>query len=301
MVPTAATARGRVDRSSCVPGSGSPFATSSSGRSCRAPTTRRRRSRYRAGEGSVDRFVARMNATARELGLTGTRYRNPHGLDQPGHVSTARDVARLLRVALRDPFIRRYAGSARATLSNGTVVTSTDNLFGVVPGFVGGKTGHTDGAGWSQVAAARRDGVGITAAVLGGPSEAQRDRDLAALLRYGLAAYRPSRVVDPARVYASVEVGWGRAPVGLVATPRGRPSDSDGPSARRAGRGARDRRAPGAGRRAPRLGRRARRGARRRASAARRRPLGRAVRGVSHGRRTSPAAPCIICWAGPPR
>jgi D-alanyl-D-alanine carboxypeptidase (penicillin-binding protein 5/6) len=185
---------------------------------------------YVAGRGSVDRFVARMNATARELGLAGTHFRNPHGLDQPGHVSTARDVAHLLRVALRDPFIRRYAGSSRAVLSSGTVVTSTDNLFGRVPGFVGGKTGHTDGAGWSQVAVARRAGTTITAAVLGAPSEEQRDDDIAALLRYGLAAYRPSKVVAPSRVYASVRVGWGRAPVGLVATrpivrpaPTGRP------------------------------------------------------------------------------
>jgi D-alanyl-D-alanine carboxypeptidase (penicillin-binding protein 5/6) len=182
------------------------------------------------GGGSTGRFVAMMNATARELGLTGTRFRNPHGLDEPGHVSTARDVATLLRVALRDPFIRRYAGASQATLSNGRVVASTDNLVGVVPGFVGGKTGHTNGAGWSQVALARRGGVAVTGAVLGAPSEAQRDRDLAALLRFGLAAYRPSRVVDPGRVYATVDVGWGRAPVGLVATravvrpaPTGRP------------------------------------------------------------------------------
>lgn len=167
--------------------------------------------------GSVPRFVALMNRKARELGLTGTRYRNPHGLDEPGHVSTARDVATLLRVALRNPVLRRYAGSARATLSDGRVVVSTDNLIAAVPGIVGGKTGHTSNAGWSQVAYARVGGVGITAAVLGDPSEAQRDQDLAALLRFGLASYRHSKVVDPRRTYASVPVGWGLDPVRLVA------------------------------------------------------------------------------------
>lgn len=180
--------------------------------------------------GSVERFVAQMNTTARALGLTGTRYRNPHGLDAPGHISTARDSAALLRAALRDPFIRRYAGAASAMLADGTVVESTDNLIGAVPGFVGGKTGHTNGAGWSQVALVRRNGVAITAAVLGDRSEAQRDRDLAALLRFGLASYRSSKVVDPARAYATVEVGWGRSPLVLVApravvrpAPTGRP------------------------------------------------------------------------------
>jgi D-alanyl-D-alanine carboxypeptidase (penicillin-binding protein 5/6) len=169
------------------------------------------------GGGSVARFVARMNATAQELGLSGTRYRNPHGLDQPGHLSTARDSLTLLRAALRDPFIRRYAGAATATLSDGRTVESTDNLIGVVPGLVGGKTGHTDDAGWSQTAVARRGAVTIGATVLGAPSEAVRDADLAALLRYGLASYRPSRVVDPRRAYASVDIGWGIRPVALVA------------------------------------------------------------------------------------
>lgn len=173
-----------------------------------------------AGGGSLPRFVAAMNATARRLGLTGTTYRNPHGLDAPGHVSTARDSARLLRAALRDPVIRRYARATSARLSDGTLVETTDNLIGKVGGFLGGKTGHTAWAGWSQVASARRGGVTITATVLGEPSEWQRDRDLAALLRWGLASYRPSRVVDPARAYATVTVGWGMAPVRLVA-PRG--------------------------------------------------------------------------------
>jgi D-alanyl-D-alanine carboxypeptidase (penicillin-binding protein 5/6) len=183
-----------------------------------------------AAGGSVPRFVAAMNRKARELGLTGTRYRNPHGLDEPGHVSTARDIAELLRDALRNPVIRQYAGMSRAVLSDGRVVESTDNLIASVPGIVAGKTGHTGLAGWSQVAFARVGRVGITAAVLGEPSETRRDEDLAALLRFGLASYRSSRVVDPSRTYAAVPVGWGRDPLRLVA-PRAvvRPAPLDRP------------------------------------------------------------------------
>lgn len=169
------------------------------------------------GQGSVARFVARMNATAAELGLTATRYANPHGLDEAGHYSSARDSAVLLDVALRDPFIRRFAGAATARLSSGRVVESTDNLIGVVEGFVGGKTGHTAGAGWSQVARAKLDGIAITATVLGAPTEARRDADLAALLRFGLGRYRVAPVVQHGRVYARVEVGWGNEPITLVA------------------------------------------------------------------------------------
>jgi D-alanyl-D-alanine carboxypeptidase (penicillin-binding protein 5/6) len=183
-----------------------------------------------AAGGSEARFVALMNRKARELGLTGTHYRNPHGLDEPGHVSTARDIAVLLRDALRVPVIRRYAGMSRATLSDGRVVESTDNLLGRFGGVVGGKTGHTANAGWSQAAFARRGGVAITAVVLDSPSEAQRDTDLAGLLRFGLASYRSARVVDPARTYAAVPVGWGQPPV-LAVAPRAivRPTSTERP------------------------------------------------------------------------
>ena len=154
-----------------------------------------------AAGGSEARFVTLMNRKAAELGLRGTHYRNPHGLDEPGHVSTARDTAVLVRDALRVPAIRHYAGMSRATLSDGRVVESTDNLLGRFGGLVGGKTGHTSDAGWSQAAFARKGGVGITAVVLGSPTEAQRDGDLAALLRFGLDSYRRMTVVDPARTY----------------------------------------------------------------------------------------------------
>lgn len=170
-----------------------------------------------AAAGTVPRFVALMNREAQALGLRGTRYRNPHGLDELGHVSTARDSVLLLRAAMRVPAIRRYAGAASARLSDGRVVQSTDNLVGTFRGFVAGKTGHTSLAGWSQVGLARVGDVGVAVAVLGSPSEAQRDRDLVALLRFGLASYRASRVVDPARIYAAVPVGWGKPPLRLVA------------------------------------------------------------------------------------
>jgi len=183
-----------------------------------------------AAAGSEARFVRLMNLKARELGLTETHYRNPHGLDEPGHVSTARDIAVLLRDALRVPAIRRYAAMPRATLSDGRVVESTDNMLGQVPGIVGGKTGHTGNAGWSQAAFARVGGVGITAVVLGAPDEGQRDAGLAALLRFGLASYRKATVVDAGRTYATIPVGWGRAPVRVVAPRRiVRPTSTERP------------------------------------------------------------------------
>ena len=167
------------------------------------------------GHGSIPRFVALMNAKARALGLTSTHFVNPHGLDEPGHVSSARDVTALLTAALRNPFIRHWSTRSTATIAGGRSLTSTDDLLGTLP-LVGAKTGHTDGAGWSQVAAAQEGGARVTVAVLGAPSEDQRNRDLAALVTWGIAQYHAVRAVG-GRVYGLAATGYGRAPVKLVA------------------------------------------------------------------------------------
>jgi D-alanyl-D-alanine carboxypeptidase (penicillin-binding protein 5/6) len=167
------------------------------------------------GHGSVARFVEMMNAKARELGLTSTHFANPHGLDQAGHYSSARDVTTLLAVALRNPFIRTWSTRSRATIGGGRTLTSTDDLLGELP-LVGAKTGHTDGAGWSQVAVAQGGGVRVTVSVLGAPSEQQRNSDLAALVTWGLAQFHPVKVVSR-RIYGRAETGYGRAPVAIVA------------------------------------------------------------------------------------
>jgi D-alanyl-D-alanine carboxypeptidase (penicillin-binding protein 5/6) len=149
--------------------------------------------------------------------MTRTHFANPHGLDQPGHLSTARDVTRLLRAALAVPFIRRAAATERATIAGPRTIESTDNLLGDVPGIVGAKTGHTDDAGWSQVAMVRRDGVQVVVALLGAPNEATRDAGLARLLTWGLDRYARVRAVDARKVYARAEVGWSKPPVLLRA------------------------------------------------------------------------------------
>jgi D-alanyl-D-alanine carboxypeptidase (penicillin-binding protein 5/6) len=169
------------------------------------------------GHGSLARFVTLMNAKAAALGMRDTHYANPHGLDQPGHRSSARDTITLLRAALREPVVRTWSRRRSATLSTGRLVESTDDLLSRLPQLLGGKTGHTDDAGWSQVAAARSQGVTVYAALLGAPSREARNAGLEALLRWGLDQYRPSRVVDPARVYAAARTGWGRPDVHLVA------------------------------------------------------------------------------------
>jgi D-alanyl-D-alanine carboxypeptidase (penicillin-binding protein 5/6) len=169
------------------------------------------------GSGSQSRFVALMNAEARQLGLRDTHYVNPHGLDAPGHFSSARDTTLLVRYALGIPFIRDALGQRRVDLPGEGVFETTDDLLESWPPLVAGKTGHTAGAGWSETAAARRNGVTVYGTVLGTAGRIQRNDSLRTLLQYALARYRRVVAIDPARVYATVEVGYGRSPIQLVA------------------------------------------------------------------------------------
>jgi D-alanyl-D-alanine carboxypeptidase (penicillin-binding protein 5/6) len=167
------------------------------------------------GKGDTDRFVGLMNAKARELGLRETHFVRPDGLDVAGHVSSARDVTRLARILMHDPFVRGVVRERTATISGGRTLHTWNDLLGEFPGLLGVKTGHTEDAGWCEVAAARGPGVTIYAAVLGSPTRSSRNSDLAELLRYGLSRYRVVPVI-PDRPYAWVETGYGKRRLELV-------------------------------------------------------------------------------------
>jgi D-alanyl-D-alanine carboxypeptidase (penicillin-binding protein 5/6) len=169
------------------------------------------------GEGSIDRFVALMNEKARELGLTDTNFANPHGLDAPNHISSARDATLLVRHALGVPLLRDALGRTTFTLPGGRKFPTTDDLMASWPPLLGGKTGHTVAAGWSEAAAARARGATVYGAVLGGDTRAARNDALRTLLAYGLARYRRIAAIDATRVYAVAETGYGRSAVDLVA------------------------------------------------------------------------------------
>jgi D-alanyl-D-alanine carboxypeptidase len=169
------------------------------------------------GEGSIDRFVALMNQKARELGLTDTTFANPHGLDAPNHLSSARDATHLVRHALGVPLLRDALGQTIFTAPSGREFPTTDDLNASWPPLLGGKTGHTVAAGWSEAGAARGRGATVYGAVLGTDTRAERNEALRALLTYGLARYRRIAAIDSSRVYAVAETGYGRSAVELVA------------------------------------------------------------------------------------
>ena len=160
-------------------------------------------------------FVLWMNQKARALGMTDTHFVRPEGLDAPGQLSSARDVAILAEAAMLLPLVR-HAVRLPAIEIGGLRLLSRNDLLRTFPGILGIKTGTTDKAGWSQVAAARRDAVTVYAVVLGSVNRGARNRNVAALLEWGLDRYRTIRAIDPGKVYARARLPYGARPLDLV-------------------------------------------------------------------------------------
>ena len=171
-----------------------------------------------ASGGNRPLFVSWMNERAQQLGLRDTHYVRADGLDAPGHVSSAHDVMVLAQIAMHSPIVRSIVRERSDTIEGGHVAVHTWNdLLGVFPGLIGVKTGHTDKAGWCEVAAARRRGYTIYAVILGSPERAQRNADLRRLLAWGVSRYRTLTLVG-SKAYAYASLGYGRPALALVAT-----------------------------------------------------------------------------------
>ncbi|QFG27314.1 D-alanyl-D-alanine carboxypeptidase [Actinomadura sp. WMMB 499] len=116
--------------------------------------------------GSVRAFVAKMNAAARELGMTNTTYTDPSGYDA-GTVSTAADQVKLLRAAMAMPAFAEIVNQRSYAPANGGPLREGGNFLLGQSGVVGGKTGFTDAAGGNFVFAARKDVAGVATLIVG--------------------------------------------------------------------------------------------------------------------------------------
>ncbi len=171
--------------------------------------------------GTERRFVAMMNARARELGLDETHYANPVGLDEAGNHSSAQDLVKLTLILRRHAFFRDVTNLPSATLKSGArrrTILNRNLLVRSVPVVNGVKTGHTQQAGYVLVGSATRAGVTVVSAVLGDPSEGARDADSLALLRYGLSRYHRVTAIRDGQVVGSVGLDHRSTRAKLVAT-----------------------------------------------------------------------------------
>jgi D-alanyl-D-alanine carboxypeptidase (penicillin-binding protein 5/6) len=180
--------------------------------------------------GSVERFVQLMNEQAKALGMKSTSYRNVEGLTEPGHVTTARDLATLSMRLMKDfpDYIGYYAIKKYRYESTPSANDSNRNLLLFRDPTVDGlKTGHTDAAGYCLIATARREFPNLStpgaagspaipgtrrllSIVLGTASENARANESQKLLNWGYTAFEAIKLFDANQAVVTPNVWKGR-------------------------------------------------------------------------------------------
>ena len=183
--------------------------------------------------GSLERFVQLMNQQAKALGMNATGYKNPEGLTEPGHITTARDLSILATRLMRDfpEYVGYYA--IKKYRYEGTPATNDSNrnlLLFRDPTVDGLKTGHTDAAGYCLIATAHRNVPGLGKAgapaaspeslgsrrllsiVLGAASENGRASESQKLLNWGYTAFEAVKLFDANQAVVTPAVWKGKAP-----------------------------------------------------------------------------------------
>ncbi len=170
--------------------------------------------------GTVEHFVQLMNEQAKALGMKSTSYKNPEGLTEAGHTTTARDLSILSTRLMQDfpDYVAysaikkyRYPGTPAANDTNRNTLLFRD------PTVDGLKTGHTNAAGYCMIATAKRDfpnlGTGgrrLLAIVLGTTSDSARANESQKLLNWGYTAYEAVKLFDAGQAVASPAVWKGK-------------------------------------------------------------------------------------------
>lgn len=148
--------------------------------------------------GSVAAFVEQMNRKAARLGMTNTKFLNPSGLTQEGHVSTAADMAKLAAACMRNEAIAKIVATRSITIE-GRTFTNHNKLLWRYDGCVGMKTGYTQRAGRTLISCARRDGRMLIAVTLNAPNDWQ---DHTQMLDYGFSEYADRQLSEAGTVQA---------------------------------------------------------------------------------------------------
>ncbi|PUE22985.1 peptidase [Limnohabitans sp. JirII-29] len=171
--------------------------------------------------GTAEHFVQMMNAQAKVLGMKSTGYKNPEGLTEAGHITTARDLSILASRLVQDfpDYVGyyaikkyRYPGTPTANESNRNLLLFRD------PSVDGLKTGHTEAAGFCLIATAKREAPGVgprrlLSIVLGASSENARATESQKLLNWGYTAFDAVKLFEANQAVVSPSVWKGRSNV----------------------------------------------------------------------------------------
>ncbi len=156
--------------------------------------------------GTVEGFAEMMNDKAKVLGLKGTHFENPNGLDSPGHYSTARDLALLAAYAMQNPIFAKTVSAKTVTVGQ-RHLRNHNKLLWQIEGADGIKTGYTKAAGRILVSSASRDGRRLIAVTINAPDDW---RDHSAMLEDGFSKFHVKQLVTAGDKVGKMEIAGGQ-------------------------------------------------------------------------------------------
>ncbi|HPF83043.1 MAG TPA: D-alanyl-D-alanine carboxypeptidase family protein [Bacilli bacterium] len=164
--------------------------------------------------GSSANFVTMMNKRAKELGLTNTNFKNPHGLDETNHYSSARDMSLIAKELVKHEIVLKYTSIyetyLREKLDTKVWLVNTNKLVRFKEGVDGLKTGYTESAGYCLTATAKKDNMRIIAVVMDEESSTTRNSEASEMLDYAFAQYELETVLRKDSVLGKSEVNKGK-------------------------------------------------------------------------------------------
>lgn len=160
--------------------------------------------------GSVEAFVVMMNEKSRELGMTKSRFLNPHGLPAKDQITTARDMVTLNLAYLRQFPESVQLHSMKEYSHDGVTQENRNRLLFRDSSVDGLKTGYVAGAGYHLAATAQRGGMRLLAVIMGSPSAAQRETEAMKLLSFGFRFYTLAKPFPEGKPVSTVKVWKGK-------------------------------------------------------------------------------------------
>ncbi|MBR2704515.1 MAG: D-alanyl-D-alanine carboxypeptidase [Clostridia bacterium] len=161
--------------------------------------------------GSTDAFVEKMNKRAKELGMNDTCFKNCHGIDEDGHVSSSYDIALMSRELLsKHPSIKNYTTIWMDSIRDGkSQLVNTNKLVRNYEGCTGLKTGSTSLALYNLSASATRDNLNLIAVIMQAPTTALRFSEAKQLLDYGFNNYTSYQLSTENEIVKNISISQG--------------------------------------------------------------------------------------------
>ena len=150
--------------------------------------------------GTVENFVVLMNKRAKELGANNTTFKNPHGLDEEGHETTARDMALIAKEVVKHDNIIKLSSTYETTIrhKNGKSLwlVNTNSLIKFYSGLDGLKTGFTDKAGYCLTGTMKRNDMRLITVVMHAETKEDRNTDTINMMEYAYSMYNKKTLVS---------------------------------------------------------------------------------------------------------